>query len=197
MPKTYAPLPVSHLTEHCCYIHSGEMPELVHLDDRALDVMFDYEHTRAITIDQHALLADARIEMKACGVHVLLVIDDFQHVVGIISSEDILGEKPVKVSQEKDIPRAQVKVRMVMTPREQVVVLNYADLRLARVGELVQTLRQAKQHYALVTEVRGGKTLVRGLFSLMFISKRSPSQVGDDDLMAHTVLELRHRFNNQ
>jgi signal-transduction protein with cAMP-binding, CBS, and nucleotidyltransferase domain len=195
MPKTYAPLSVSHLPADCCYIHSGEMPELVHLDDLALNVMFDYEHTRAITVDQHELLADARIEMKACGVHVLLVIDESQHVVGIISSEDILGEKPVKVSQEKDIPRAQVKVRMVMTPREHVVTLNYADLRLARVGELVQTLRQAKQHYALVTENKDEKTLVRGLFSLTFISKHSPGQVGSDDLMARTVSELRHRFN--
>ena len=197
MPKTYAPLPTNHLPNHCCYIHSGEMPELVHLDDLALHVMFDYEHTRAITIDQHALLADARIEMKACGVHVLLVIDEMQHVVGIISSEDILGEKPVKVSQEKDIPRAQVKVRMVMTPREQIVVFHYADLKLARVGELVQTLRQAKQHYALVTDIKENKTAVPGLFSLTFISKRSPSKVGDDDLMAHTLSELRHRFNQQ
>lgn len=196
MPKTYAPLPTNHLPHECCYIHSGEMPELVHLDDSALNVMFDYEHTRAVTVDQHELLADARIEMKACGVHVLLVIDDMQHVVGIISSEDILGEKPVKVSQEKDLPRSQLKVNMVMTPREHVVAINFADLRLARVGELVQTLRQAKQHYALVTEHRQGKTIVRGLFSLTFISKRTPGQVGNDDLMAHTLSELRHHFNH-
>lgn len=195
MAKTYTALSVSHLPVHCGYIHSGELPELVHLDDLALNVMFDYEHTRAVTIDKHALLADARIEMKACGVHTLLVIDEEQHVVGLISSEDILGEKPVRVAQERLIQRAQVKVGMVMTPREDIVVLRYEQLRLARVGELVQTLRQAKQHYALVTEVRHDKTLVRGLFSLTFISKHSPGQIGHDDLMAHTLMELRDRFN--
>lgn len=196
MPKHYQPLPTLHLNAGSPYIHTGDLPELIHIEDPALSVMLDYKHTRAITIAPTAFIAEAHIEMKACGVHLLLVVDNESRVVGLISSEDILGEKPVKIIQEKHLSRAEVRVRLVMTPQEHIVAIDYEALRLAKVAHVIQTLKAAKQHYALVVEVNHAnhQQTVRGLFSLSQISKQLAINVIDDDPLARSLIELRHKI---
>lgn len=195
MPKTYQPLPTLHLNAGSPYFHTGDLPEIIHLNDPALSVMLDFKQTKAITIKPSALLHEANIEMKACGVHLLLVVDDEGKVVGLISSEDILGEKPVKITQEKHVSRADVRVRMIMTPQEHILAIDYETLRLAKVAHVIQTLKQAKQHYALVVELDTHRhQTVRGLFSLSQISKQLDMNVIDDDLLARSLLELRSKI---
>lgn len=198
MPKNYPPLPTLHLQPGTHYIHSGELPEIIHIDDPALAVMLDYETTQAVTIHQHAFLTEATIEMKACHVHTLLVVDSEDHIVGIISSEDLLGEKPVKVSQEKFINRSDLKVRMIMTPQEQIVVLDYDTLRLAKVGHIIQTLKAFKQHYALVVQnhPKTKQQMIRGFYSLSQISKLLAVNIIDDDPLARSLGELRGKIGD-
>lgn len=196
MPKTYQVLPTLHLNANSPYFHTGELPELIHIDEPALNVMLDYKHTRAITIDPNAPIMDASIEMKACGVHLLLVTDEEGRVVGLISSEDILGEKPVKITREKHISRADMKVRMVMTKQEEIIAIDYEVLRLAKVANVIQTLKQAKQHYALVIEIvpHTQAQIVRGLFSLSQLSKQLAINIIDDDaLLARSLLEFAQK----
>jgi CBS domain containing-hemolysin-like protein len=198
MPKNYHPLPTMHLNAGSPYYHTGDLPELIHLEDPALSVMVDFKHTRAITIAPTAFIAEAGIEMKACSVHLLLVVDNEGRVVGLISSEDILGEKPVKITQEKHLSRAEIRVRLVMTPQEHIVAIDYETLRLAKVAHVVQTLKAAKQHYALVVETNHGthQQTVRGLFSLSQISKQLTVNVIDDDPLARSLIELRHKIGD-
>ncbi|NNM60122.1 MAG: CBS domain-containing protein [Legionellales bacterium] len=196
MPKTYQVLPTLHLNANSPYFHTGELPELIHIDEPALNVMLDYKHTKAITIAPNAPIIEANIEMNACGVHLLLVTDEEGRVVGLISSEDILGEKPVKITREKHISRVDMKVRMVMTKQEDVIAIDYEILRLAKVGSVIQTLKNANQHYALVIEImpHTQTQMVRGLFSLSQSSKQLAMNVVDDDaLLARSLLEFTQK----
>lgn len=191
-------LPTLHLNADSPYFHTGDIPEIVHLKDPALSIILDYKKVRAITIRPEASISDAGIEMKACGVHLLLVVDDEGRVVGLISSEDILGEKPVKISQEKYVSRAELKVRSIMTPQDKIAVIDYEVLKLAKVVQVIQTLKAAKQHYALVVEVHPTThaQTVRGLLSLSQISKQLAINVIDDDPLARSLIELRNEIRN-
>ena len=63
------------------------------------------------------------------------------------------------------------------------------DVRHARVGDIVATLRENGLRYLLITEVSDGKTSLRGLFS----AKRLEAALGqpiDADLHAHSFAEL-------
>ena len=70
--------------------------------------------------------------------------------------------------------RGELVVRDIMTPRERLEVLHYADLVQAEVGHVVATLKHSGRQHALVTDFSGdGKTqAVRGIFSTSQIARQ-------------------------
>ena len=46
--------------------------------------------------------------MIARGVRLLLVADEREEVLGVITATDILGEKPLRVSVERGLTRAEL-----------------------------------------------------------------------------------------
>lgn len=177
------------------YLHTGELPELVHLDDPAQDAMVDFKHVRAMTIDADAPLRHARFEMQACGVHMLLVTNHQKQITGIISSEAILGEKPIKISQEKFITRDEIKVRMIMQNLDTILAIPYDEINLAKIGNIVQTMKDHRKHHILVVESSESVSpFVRGLFSLSNISRQLHTNLIDAELMATSLADLQDKI---
>jgi len=196
MAKNYQALPATQFIKGSQYAHTGTLPEITHIDDPASDIFVDFKVIKAVTIAQDAPITDAKAKMKACGVHMLLVINHDKGVIGLITSEDILGEKPVLAAQQKFISRADVRVSMILTPAENVIAINYEELHLAKVGHIIQTLAHAKQHYALVIEnINNDQQLVRGMFSLSDISRQLDKNVLDNYLPASTLIELNKKID--
>ena len=108
------------------------------------------------------------------GVRLLLVTDDSRQVLGLITSNDILGEKPVQFALERGIKRQEIRVRDIMTPREQLEVLLHADLVQAEVGHVVATLKHTGRQHALVIDFGsdGKSQTVRGIFSASQIARQ-------------------------
>lgn len=191
--KEYEALATVDLQADSPYLHSVELPEVIHLEDPALAVMVDYSKCKPTTVEVDELISHALIEMRACDEHVLLVKDKENHVMGIISSGDILGSRPMKVIEDKKISRAQVKVRHVMTAQNHLLTFRREDLRHAKVGHIVSTLRAHKQHYAVVVEIDAhGKQTVCGLFSLSKLGKALGKDVLSGLVEAHSLAELQH-----
>lgn len=195
MPKTYSTLSTITLSKGCPYIHSGELPEITHLDDSALDIMIDFKKTKAMTIKKNAPISVAGLEMKACGIHMLLVTDEDDSVLGLITSADLLGEKPVQAAQEKFISRAEVKVGMILTKIDNIITIDYNELRIAKVGHIIQTLNQAKQHYALVVDTDNDQQTLRGMFSLLQISRQLDKNIIQNDPLAGSIAELSKKID--
>lgn len=194
MPKIYLPLPTLLLQPNTSYVHAHEPPSVIHWDDLALDTMVDFKYIRPATIKSDETINTALLEMKATGFYVLLVVDSEQKIVGLISSEDLLGEKPLQAVQEKRIPRSDILVNMIMTPQSEIIALNIDELRHAKVGHIVNTLKTAQQHYALVIkidEITHSQT-VRGLFSASMLSRQLGENVTNDLSQAHSLAELQH-----
>lgn len=196
MSKTYEILPTITLHTGSTYMHPPALPEVAHLDDPALDFVVDFQTNYAFTIKPSAPVTHALIEMEVLGVHLLLVVDHQDKVVGIISSEHILGEKTIKLIHEKRILRHEVEVQMVMRPQADVIALDYVSLKHAKVGHVINTMRDARQHYALVVELDSEhKQTVRGMFSLSLLSKQLNSDYISDVSEARTIAELTQKLS--
>ena len=171
------------------------LPEMVHINDSALDVMLDFSLCQPFTIKPEQFIDDAATEMKMRSVHMLLVATEACQVIGLISSEDILGEKPIKLSQERRVARQKIMVKMVMVPQTKILTFDIDTLQHAKVGHIVNTLKKHQQHYALVVKNNGRGTahIIKGLFSTSQISKQLHIDINNPLISAEAILEQQKK----
>jgi len=173
----------------------------VSIESPALEVMTDLRRTTPATIRPQAPLAGANQFMIARGVRLLLVVDDPENVLGVITASDILGERPMRVAIERGMRRDELTVADVMVPAEQVEVIALEDLSGVRVGHVLETLRRAGRQHALVIdfdEIPSGRPLtpparramVRGIFSLSQIARQLGVRVATGGEVARTFSEI-------
>jgi len=147
-------------------------PSRVTLDSPALAVMTDFSQVPAATIEPDAGIEYANDYMKRRGVRALLVADTNRGVVGILTTTDLLGEKPVKLGIDRGVRRQEIRVADIMTPRALLELLEFEEIRQARVGHIVATLARAGRQHFLVEERMGQAQQVRGIFSLSQIARQ-------------------------
>jgi len=174
MNREYLPLAAKYLQPGAKHHQPGQNAERVRIDSPALAVMTDLQQIPAATIDAEAPVDAANRFMIRRGVRLLLVSDNERRVLGLITATDILGEKPVQFALERGIKHQEIRVADIMTPRERLEVLLYADLVRAEVGHVVATLQRSGRQHALVAdvEVDGMTQAVRGIFSISQIARQ-------------------------
>lgn len=184
MSRTYAALPSSGIGAGVGF-HKPAAAEIrpVGMDDPAMLVMTDFKQVRALTIQATTSMQNALNKMIANGVRMLLVVDVHNAIVGLITSTDIAGEKPVRVVQERRISREDLLVGDVMTPRDKLEAVNISDLTAARVGHVVMTLQAVGRRHALVieTEANGSQNL-RGLISATQVEKQLGTSIDTPEI---------------
>lgn len=191
MTAHYAALSHHALGTGSAYARPAEPVELVHLDDSALDVFTDFRSREPITVEPDRAIAEALAKMKWTGVRLLLVTDTERRVVGLISSRDIEGEKPVRFSQATGQPHDRIRVQDIMTPQAGIQVLNWNRVRDAQVGHIVATLREAGRHHLLVAETAAdGAQCILGLFSASQISRQLGWEITDVMTPAASLAEM-------
>ena len=191
MDRAYQPLPIRELGANAGFRRPMQpQAPRVSAESPATHVMTDLTLTAPATIRPQAPLAAANQFMIARGVRLLLVTDDQENVLGVITATDILSERPVRVATERGLRRDELAVADVMTPAEQVEVVPYADVAGARVGHALETLRRAGRQHALVVEAEGGRTLVRGIFSVSQIARQLGIALGGEAEVARTFSEI-------
>lgn len=166
----------------------------VQLDTRALEVMTDLRRVDAVTIGRDASLDAANQVMIDHHVRALFVVGDTRAVLGVITASDILGERPIQVAQERGIRRSELVVRDIMTPDDQLEVLDLHEVARARVGDVIATLQLAGRQHALVVEVAEsadtGPTTLCGIFSLTQIARQLGIPPGQTHDIARTFAEI-------
>ena len=73
--------------------------------------MTDLRRVGALTIGRSSPIAEANHAMITHGVRALFVVDDALRVAGIITSTDILGEKPLQLTQQRGVRHDEVLVQ--------------------------------------------------------------------------------------
>jgi hypothetical protein len=200
--RDYQPLPIRELGANAGFRRplQPQAPR-VGAESPAVQVMTDLARVAPATIRPQAPLDGANQFMITRGVRLLLVTDDHENVLGLITATDILSEKPMRAAIERGVRRDELTVADVMTPAEQVEVIAYADVEGARVGHVLETLRRAGRQHALVVdhdEIASGRplvpparrTMVRGIFSISQIARQLGVAVPAAGEVARTFSEI-------
>lgn len=137
------------------------------LDSPALTIFTDFKLTEPLVIEQSVDLLTAEDLMKKTHVRLKLVMDH-GNFVGTLAYADLIGEKAM--SRSHHIPRSEIFVSEVMTPRSCLKAIEFADLSHAKIKDLVETLKnEGKQHFLVID---GEDHCIRGIFSATDIARR-------------------------
>ncbi len=185
---TYAPLRQHPLNPGTACRVAGTVPQMVRADSPAIAVMTDFTQVSAATITADATLAEATRLMIARGVRLLLVVDRYRVIEGVITAHDTMGERPINLLRERGGRHQELHVSDLMTPRSAIDVLDMADVLRAEVGHVVATLKECSRQHALVVEhdTIAGDDFVRGVFSA--------TQIGRQLGVAISIFEVAHSF---
>ncbi|GJL73340.1 MAG: hypothetical protein NMNS01_25390 [Nitrosomonas sp.] len=168
----YHALPVQRLSG-VIRIFQPDQPKSITLESPALDAMTDLRLTHAAVIEPEATIESANSYMKQRGVRSLFVLNMKQILQGVITATDILGEKPLRFNQERKIKHHEILVSDIMTPLNSLEAISIDEIRRAKVGHIVTSLRDAGRQHTLVTEKNiNGDLLICGIFSLTQIEKQ-------------------------
>jgi CBS domain-containing protein len=169
--REYHPLPLRELGTGARFRRPTQRQALrVGAESSAIEVMTDLERATPATIRPDAPLAGANRFMITRGVRLLLVVDEeHETVLGIITSTDILGERPLLAATARGLRRDELTVADVMTSAAEVEVIDLQDVEAARVGHVVETLRRSGRQHVLVVD---REARVRGIFSLSQIARQ-------------------------
>ncbi|RRQ22439.1 CBS domain-containing protein [Thiohalobacter thiocyanaticus] len=179
MQTPYPPLEARRLSGPVTFFTPSQaLPEEVSLESPAIFCMTDLRVVPALTIEPQVSIEWALGRMIDAGVRLLLVINADNQILGLITSHDIQGEKPLRLEHELGVRYAEIRVRDVMTPLELLDVIPVQDVLNATVGQVVSTLRQSGRHHALVTDaLPTGQEAIRGIFSTTTISRQLGWQI--------------------
>ncbi len=174
MPKQFHSLSYNRLGSHVTFMRPPQrLPERVTSESPAVDVMTDLTKVAAVTIGPCGTLENANERMIASGVRLLLIIDQRNEILGIITATDLVGERPMQYLQEVGGKREDIYVRDIMTPADQLEVIYMVDVNNATVGDIVETLKRVGRQHALVVDLDDNKKqVVRGIFSTKQMGKQ-------------------------
>ena len=202
MDREYHPLSIRELGVDAGFRRPTQpQASRVEVESPALQVMTDLARVSPATIRPQAPLVGANQFMITRGVRLLLVVDDAETVVGVITATDVLGERPMVVATGRGLRRDELTVADVMTPAEQVQVVSLADVEGARVGHVLEMLRRAGRQHALVVDFDtlpparplappAKRTMVRGIFSISQIARQLGIAVQTGGEVARTFSEI-------
>ena len=146
----------------------------VTLDDPATLVMTDFNALTPFSIEPSAKITATNDKMIACGVRLLFVTDYGGNLLGLVTATDIQGEKPVQFMKDYGGKHDDIQCQDIRTPAVSLDALQYRDVELARVGDIVETMRLFRRQHILVTD-KGEDAeheAVRGIFSTSQIGRQ-------------------------
>jgi CBS-domain-containing membrane protein len=144
----------------------SESSRRIALTDPAMSVLTDFTWDAPVTVAADRFIDDALRDMIAAGVRALLVMQG-EVVIGLITSYDIQGERPLLFLDTSGLTRhSDIEVAHIMTPWDRVATVDLPWAASASVADLVERFRRNRGTHLMVVEYpEEGGAFVRGLFS--------------------------------
>lgn len=178
MAREYTPIPQSILAKPAPITQPSSSYTIeITEESPAFKVMSDLKLITPATTPENTTLKNANQQMIERAVRMLFVLDNNQQIQGIITSNDLLGEKPLKYVKRFHCCTNDITVKELMTPIGEIEILDYSDIERARVGDIISTLKSSDRHHALIGDYQDDGTLtICGTFSLSHISQMMNTQ---------------------
>jgi hypothetical protein len=173
-------------------------PQIRHgaaLTDPATSMLTDLRHSAMVIADHLDLLDGVGELLLRAGVHMGFVSDVHGEIIGMVTAERLRGEGPLQRAMAANVHHNELTLEDLMVPIADWATVDAGSLEVARVGDVVETLRAHNQRYLFVTEQVDGRRFLRGMFS----ARRNEEELQvplsiSRDHHAHTFAELEARI---
>ncbi len=194
MAANYTPIPQSILARPTSITPpSTHYTMAITEESPAFKVMSDLKLTTPATTRENSTLKNANQQMINRGVRMLFVVNEAQQLQGIITSNDLLGEKPIQYMRSFRCGAHEITVKALMTPLGEIEVLDYSDIAQAKVGDIISTLKESGRHHALIGSYQNdGSLVICGTFSLSHISQLINTQTAIVGSPKTAIIEKNH-----
>jgi CBS-domain-containing membrane protein len=186
----YRALPKTRISTLGCHLLEAFNPPAVSVDSAALLAMTDLSQVPSATISADASLDEANHSMLVRGVRLLLVVGERSNLIGLVTTVDVLGEKPVLVAQKRQCKRGELRVTDVMVAVDKMDALAIEVVRKASVGHIVASLKaDGRAHAIVVGQGEDNKQYLMGIFSASQIARQLGVQIHTHEI-ARTFAEI-------
>jgi len=168
-------LPTFRLPDNICIPQA--QPQIlgaVTLTSPGLDVMTDLALVKASTIDPETTLSRAEQVMIHQGIRLLFVVSNFPCVEGLFTASDLIGDKPMRLVNQRNIHHDDLCVADVMTELPQLDALDFDNLKSANVGQVIATFQKFGRKHLLVVQnaTVTSPARIRGVISLTQLERQ-------------------------
>lgn len=191
MTQGFKPLELKRLNRHLEYHQASEQDNSTNMYSAATKVMTDLNRISAVTVGAHESLQQANNHMIVNGVRMLLVTDEENRVMGLITATDIMGEKPMHYLNHNGGNYQDIQVGDIMTRYDMLEVLCWDDVKKARVGDIAETLKRVGRQHAIVVDGELNDQKICGIFSSSAIARATGEEV-DTSSCAGNFAKLEH-----
>ena len=141
----------------------------VSMQTPALDFLTDFKMTKPLVIESSLSAVDVKRLMIRAHVKLKFVINEDNHFMGVISSEDLDDQKLLQRAS-LGILRDDILVTEMMRPKNELVALSFKEVSRATIGDVIEVLKDSGQQHCLVIDQ--GVNQIRGIFSASDISRK-------------------------
>jgi len=157
--------------------------------DPALSLLTDLHHSACVVASHRDGLDQTLHLMLRAGVRMVFVAGADGELVGMVTAEDIQGERPVLRASSHHIPHNELTLADVMIPVTHWDTVELSQVRTAHLGDVAQTMHEHGLRYLLVVQQKEGRTTLRGLFSARRLEMAMNTTI-EPDLHSRSFAEL-------
>jgi CBS-domain-containing membrane protein len=172
--KRFTPLAQSTLKEgvDLRLVDVGSIP-YISMHVPAIEVMTDLRKGDVMTIGKEIQIDRASSLMGDLGIRFLVVTDNRQRLLGLLTLADILSEKPIRLVHDRRLLHSQILVEDVMVAIDNLYILELNEVSKATAGKVFETLKCAGRQYAIVIDrLDNDHQQVSGIFSTAELARR-------------------------
>ncbi len=147
-------------------------PWQVELTDPAATVMTDFNVRALFKVSAEDTIDEALQKMKVAGLRIGFVVDGASDkILGMITSYDIMGEKPMRYLQsvgfaDRGVTHKDIKVKDIMEKVEDWVSVEMKNVEIVNVQALLDVFQKTgRTHLPVIDSHEGKEHHLRGLFS--------------------------------
>jgi CBS-domain-containing membrane protein len=147
-------------------------PWQVELTDPAASVMTDFNVRALFKVSAEDTIDEALQKMKVAGLRIGFVVDgSSDKILGMITSYDIMGEKPMRYLQsvgfaDRGVTHKDIKVKDIMEKVEDWVSVEMKNVETVNVQALLDVFQKTgRTHLPVIDSHEGKEHHLRGLFS--------------------------------
>ncbi|WP_165722792.1 MULTISPECIES: CBS domain-containing protein [unclassified Pseudoalteromonas] len=141
---------------------------LIDLSSPALKMVNNFTQKTPIRAEHTTTITDALKQVSSQQSDFVLVTDENQKLIGLVSSADLQSSKITIIAERLNTPRSEVSLRDIMTPISRLTGVSMQSLSYACIGDALQTMEHQGTMFLLVTTA---SSEICGLISARQIAK--------------------------